>query len=144
MALKVELKPGERIILGECVVTNADQRTRLLIEGNVPILREKDILTAEEADTPAKRIYLAIQLMYTSKTPRDHQDIYFVLIKEFLQAVPSAWPHIENINNHILTGEMYKALKDAQKLIAYERGLLGHARSIESVRKSLAAGGKPA
>ena len=25
MALKVELKPGERIILGECVVTNADQ-----------------------------------------------------------------------------------------------------------------------
>ncbi|MGE0751031.1 MAG: flagellar biosynthesis repressor FlbT [Variibacter sp.] len=140
MALKVELKPGERIILGECVVTNADQRTRLLIDGTVPILREKDILTAEDADTPAKRIYLAIQLMYTSKTPRDHQDIYFVLIKEFLQAVPSAWQHIENINNHILTGEMYKALKDAQKLIAYERGLLGHARSVESVRKGLAAG----
>ena len=55
MALKVELKPGERIILGECVVTNADQRTRLLIEGTVPILREKDIMTAERADTPAKR-----------------------------------------------------------------------------------------
>lgn len=140
MALKVELKPGERIILGECVVTNADQRTRLLIDGTVPILREKDILTADDADTPAKRIYLAIQLMYTSKTPRDHQDIYFVLIKEFLQAVPSAWQHIENINNHILTGEMYKALKDAQKLIAYERGLLGHARSVEGVRKGLAAG----
>ncbi|MBN8958380.1 MAG: flagellar biosynthesis repressor FlbT [Rhizobiales bacterium] len=144
MALKVELKPGERIILGECVVTNADQRTRLLIDGNVPILREKDILTAEDADTPAKRIYLAIQLMYTSKTPRDHQHIYFVLINEFLQAVPSAWQHIESINNHILTGEMYKALKDAQKLIAYERGLLGHARSAESVRKSLAASCEPA
>ena len=47
MALKVELKPGERIILGECVVTNGDQRTRLLIEGDAPILREKDILTPE-------------------------------------------------------------------------------------------------
>ncbi len=45
MALKVELKPGERIILGDCVVTNADQRTRLLIEGEAPILREKDIMT---------------------------------------------------------------------------------------------------
>ena len=31
MALKVELKPGERIIIGECVITNADQRTRLVI-----------------------------------------------------------------------------------------------------------------
>ena len=47
MALKVELKPGERIILGDCVITNHDQRTRLLIEGHVPILREKDILTPQ-------------------------------------------------------------------------------------------------
>ncbi len=34
MALKVELKPGERIIIGECVITNSDQRTRFLIEGD--------------------------------------------------------------------------------------------------------------
>ena len=33
MALKVELKPGEKIIIGDCVVTNHDQRTRLMIEG---------------------------------------------------------------------------------------------------------------
>ena len=67
MALKVELKPGEKIIIGDCVVTNHDQRTRLMIEGQVPILREKDILTPQRADTPAKRIYLTIQLMYTSR-----------------------------------------------------------------------------
>ena len=60
MALKIELKPGERIIIGECVVTNADQRTRLVVDGSAPILREKDIMTAERADTPAKRIYLAV------------------------------------------------------------------------------------
>ena len=45
MALKVELKPGERIIIGECTLTNCGQRTRFLIEGSTPILREKDILT---------------------------------------------------------------------------------------------------
>ncbi len=56
MALKVELKPGERVIIGDCVITNADQRTRLLIEGETPILREKDILTSETANTPARRI----------------------------------------------------------------------------------------
>jgi flagellar protein FlbT len=58
MGLKVELKAGERFILGDCIVTNGNQRTRLLIEGEAAILREKDIMTAEEADTPAKRIYL--------------------------------------------------------------------------------------
>jgi len=25
MALKVELKPGERILIGDCVITNSDQ-----------------------------------------------------------------------------------------------------------------------
>ena len=136
MALKVELKPGEKIILGECVVTNHDQRTRLLIEGQVPILREKDILTPQRADTPAKRIYLAVQLMYTSTDPRAHHEIYFALIRDLLAAAPSTWPLVESINNHILTGELYKALKDAKKLIAYEEELVSHAKRGPGIRSS--------
>ena len=59
MALKVELKPGEKLIVGTCVITNSDQRTKLFIDGKAPILREKDILSPTTADTPAKAIYLA-------------------------------------------------------------------------------------
>jgi flagellar protein FlbT len=128
VGLKVELKPGERIILGECVVTNGDQRTRLLIQGAVPLLRERDIMTPDRADTPAKRIYLAVQLMYTSREARAHHDVYFALIRDIVQAAPSTWPYIENINNHILTGMMYKALREAKKLIAYEQELIDDAR----------------
>ena len=128
MALKVELKPRERIIIGDCVVTNTDQRTRLVISGEAPILREKDILTRKTADTPAKRIYLAIQLMYTSKDPSPHHEIYFSLLRDILHAAPSTLGIIENINNHILTGDMYKALKCAKKLIAYEEELIKHAQ----------------
>jgi flagellar biosynthesis repressor protein FlbT len=144
MALKVELKPREKIIVGECVITNHDQRTRLLIEGRVPILREKDILTAERADTPAKRIYLAVQLMYTSRDPRPHHEIYFSLVRDILNAAPSVWPYIESINNHILTGETYKALKNANKLIAYEQELLNNAERSASVRSGRAPDRQPA
>ena len=135
MALKVELKPGERIILGDCVVTNGDQRTRLVIEGNTPILREKDVMTAALADTPAKRIYLAVQMMYTSRDPHTHHDVYFALVRDIVQAAPSTWPYIEAINNHILTGETYKALKEANKLIAYEGEILANASSGAGIRK---------
>jgi flagellar biosynthesis repressor protein FlbT len=128
MALKVELKPGERVIIGDAVLTNSDQRTRFLIEGAAPILREKDILTAKSADTPAKRIYLAIQLMYTAKNPSAHHEVYFQLIRDFLNAAPSSMGLVQDINNHILTGEMYKALKTAKKLIAYELELLDNAK----------------
>lgn len=136
MALKVELKPGERILIGECVVTNSDQRTRLLIEGAAPILREKDIMTAERADSPSKRIYLAVQLMYTSREAQRHHELYFSLVRDIVQAAPSTWPIVENINNHILTGEMYKALKETKKLIAYEEELLANAARGPSLRKS--------
>ena len=110
MALKVELKPGERILIGECVITNSGHRTRFIIDGKMPIVREKDIMTAEQANTPAKRIYLAILLMYTSRDARAQHTTYFALVRDLVQAAPSAWAQIEIINNHILTGELYKAL----------------------------------
>jgi flagellar protein FlbT len=144
MPLKVELKPGERILVGESVITNHDQKTRLLIEGSAPILREKDIMTAERADTPAKRIYLAIQLMYTAQDPRDHHSVYFQLIGDILAAAPSVRRYIESINNHILTGQMYKALKEAKRLIAYEQELLNHAASHKRLRQGGEAGCEPA
>jgi flagellar protein FlbT len=144
MALKIELKPGERVILGECVVTNADQRTHLLVEGHAPILREKDIMTPELADTPAKRIYLAVQLMYTAKNPQAHHELYFSLVRDIVHAAPSMWVHIENINNQILMGQMYKALKDAKKLINYEKGLLDHAARRADVRQGRQSNAKPA
>lgn len=133
MALKVELKPNERIIIGSCVITNIDQRARLLIEGErVPILREKDIMTPETADTPAKLIYLAVQLMYLSPDPQEHHPTYFSVVREFMNAVPSSWPKIEAINNNILNGDLYKALKDAKKLIAFEAELLEVAKELKS------------
>jgi flagellar protein FlbT len=127
MALRIELKPGERILIGESVLVNGEQRASFLIEGQAPILREKDILTPEQADTPAKRIYLAVQLMYTSRDARAHHDVYFALVRDIVQAAPSTFPYVETINNRILTGDLYKALKEARNLIDYERELLQNA-----------------
>lgn len=130
MALKVELKPHERIIIGSCVITNTDQRARLLIDGdNVPILREKDILTPETADTPAKLVYLAVQLMYISPGADANHGTYFNLLRDIITTVPSAWPLIEAINAHILNGDLYPALKEAKKLVAYEKKLLDQAEA---------------
>jgi flagellar biosynthesis repressor protein FlbT len=131
MALKIELKPHERVIVGSCVITNSDRRARLLIEGdNVPVLREKDILTSEMADTPGKLVYLAVQQMYLSPDLRNNDGVYFKLVHEIFKLVhemtsanPGACPIIEGINNCILTGDLYRALKETRKLIAYENNL---------------------
>jgi flagellar biosynthesis repressor protein FlbT len=72
--------------------------------------------------------------MYTSRDPRAHHDVYFALMRDIIRAAPSTWEYIEQINNHILTGEMYKALKDVKKLIAYEEELLNHAACGTGIR----------
>lgn len=127
MALKVELKPGEKLLVGNCIITNSDQRTRLYIDGRAPILREKDILTTSTADTPAKRIYLAVQLMYIEDDIGTTRDTFFALVNDFIEAVPSSVEIVNQINNEILTGQLYKALKASQRLIEYEQELLSHA-----------------
>ena len=140
MALKVELKPHERIIIGSCVITNTDQRARLLIDGdNIPILREKDILTPETADTPAKLIYLALQLMYISPGADANHGTYFNLIRDLVTAAPSTWPLIEGINNQILSGDLYQALKEARKLVAYEKQLLDQIEELRARERTVSS-----
>ena len=53
VGLKIELKPHERIVIGESLITNSDTRISFMVEGKEPILREKDILMPEKADTPS-------------------------------------------------------------------------------------------
>jgi flagellar protein FlbT len=124
MALKVELKPFERIIIGESVITNSETRAHFLIDGEAPILREKDILTAETANSPVKRLYLCVQQMYLEKDIPKYQELYMGFVKDLLEAVPSFRPQIEAASKLILSGQLYNSLKEIRKLVRMEEELL--------------------
>jgi len=124
MALKVELKPFERIIIGESVITNSETRAHFLIDGEAPILREKDILTAETANSPVKRLYLCVQMMYLEKDIPKYQELYMGFVKDLLEAVPSFRPQIEDASKLILSGQLYNSLKEIRKLVRMEEELL--------------------
>lgn len=123
MALKVELKPLERIIIGESLITNSETRTTFLIEGEAPILREKDILTAETANTPVKRLYLCIQMMYLEKNIPKYQDLYMDFVRDLLETQPAFRKSIETASKLILSGSLYHSLKEVRKLIKREEEL---------------------
>jgi flagellar protein FlbT len=129
MTLKINLKPHERLIIGGAVVQNGSSRSEFLVENSVPILREKDILREQEADSPCKRIYFTIQLMYVDeKNLVEHHAAYWKLVREVLDAAPSTLGIIEPISENILHGRYYQALKLTQKLIEYEREAMNNAR----------------
>ncbi len=125
MALKITLKPHEKIIIGGAVVTNGSSPCQLQLENKVPLLRQESILTENEATTPCKRIYFVIQLMYIGGgiTPELSQ-IYWEIVKEVVCAAPSTNDLISQISQNILDEKYYQALKSAKKLIRYEEELI--------------------
>ncbi|MBL8713766.1 MAG: flagellar biosynthesis repressor FlbT [Alphaproteobacteria bacterium] len=124
MALIIDLKPQERIIIGGALITNDANRTRLHIEGESPILREKDIMREADANSPCKRIYFTIQLMYLSSEPEKLHEVYFQQIRDIQNAAPSTATFFMVINDHILANRYYKAMKEARNLMEHERELL--------------------
>jgi flagellar protein FlbT len=130
MALKISLKPDERIIIGGAVVQNGGARSDFVIENSVPILRGKDIMGLNEADSPCRRIYFAIQLMYVDdKNIEEHRATYWILVKDVTNAAPSTVGLIDQISEHILHDRYYQALKLTNHLIEYEQGVMNHVRS---------------
>lgn len=127
MPLRLDLKPHEKLFIGGAVVVNGDSRSTFTVLNDVPILREKDILTEASANTPCKRIYLAVQLMYMDQTNlAQYHQIYWALVRELIAAVPSAVAQVAVVSEHILAGRYYQALKQTLALIGYEEELLSH------------------
>jgi flagellar protein FlbT len=127
MPLRLDLKPHEKLFVGGAVLVNGDSRSSISVLNDVPILREKDIMTEAEANTPCKRIYLSIQLMYMEPAKLAHyHQLYWTLVKDVLAAAPSTAERIAAISEEVLAGRYYQALKQTMELITYEQELVAH------------------
>jgi flagellar protein FlbT len=131
MALKLSLKANERIIAGGAVLRNATGKTvELVVENEIPLLREKEILSEAKADTPCKRVYFVIQLMYIDgQNLQKYQKLYWELARDVLTAAPSTTGIFNLISDAIYNGKYYQALKETRKLIQYETKAIEHARN---------------
>lgn len=138
MALKITLKPHERMIIAGAAITNGGSAANLIIENNIPILREKDILRKDDATSPARRIYFVVQIMYLDQENlTDHHQSYWKFVRDFIKAAPSSLPLIEEISRHILAGRYYKALKCSRKLIEYETTLMSRVKDVQESPRHL-------
>ncbi|MGJ3263066.1 MAG: flagellar biosynthesis repressor FlbT [Salinarimonas sp.] len=129
MALRIELKPHERIIIGKVALTNGPARTTFVVDGRAPILRCKDVITPEQADTVCKRLYLVIERVYLEELAFEEAAGSFRdIAAEILGAAPSTKRFLEAITERFVAGNCYGALKICRKLIAYEASIIAHAQ----------------
>lgn len=122
MPLHLTLRPHEKVLIGGAVIQNGGERSELLLLNDVVVLRQKDVLTDDTADTPCKVLYYAVQLMYMDGNDFDRYQSLFSQLSEGVPGeLPGALEYIEVISEHVAKGEFYRALKAAKQLVQYEK-----------------------
>ena len=132
MPLKLSLKPGERFVLNGAVLQNGDRRASLILQNKASVLREKDIMQVEDANTPARRIYFPVMMMYLDEAgAQRYHDEFANRLTEFMGVIqnPPVLVDCLNTSKHVMAKEYYKALMLARKLIEYEDERVGNVPS---------------
>jgi len=128
LPLKLSLKPGEKFVLNGAVVQNGDRRGVLVLQNKASVLREKDIMQAEDVTTPARRIYFPVMMMYLDDAnPERYYDEFVRRLTEFMNVIanPSVLADCIGISKFCMEREYYKALMLCRKLMDYENERLG-------------------
>lgn len=125
MPLSIDFKAGDKIIINGAVIENLGSNSKLSVHNQAAILRGKEILSAEDSTTPASRVYFNLQCAYIFESNRDeYVSAYEKLLGEYVAACPSAAPIAEEMRKHVNSGQLYRGLKAAQKLIQHEGEVL--------------------
>lgn len=138
MALKLSLKPGEQFVVNGAVITNGERRTVVIVQNKASILRDRDVMTEAEANSPAKRVYFTCMLSYLDAEEADGYYQHFVeRMDEFMQAVQN--PRVRlicaQVSLAMMNREYYRALTGCRELVDYEALVLGDHDVAERLQK---------
>jgi flagellar protein FlbT len=128
MTLKLSLKPGEKFVLNGAVLINGDKATSFLVENQVTVLRDRDMMQADAADTAGKRVYLAILNLYVGEGDAEAQYEDFVTqMAAFMSDVTDGETlrTCVAISRDVLQRQYYKALIKCRQFFDFERSGTG-------------------
>src|SRR5919198_3956361 len=114
MPLKLTLKPNEKLIVNGAVLSNNSSRAvTLAFHNKAHLLQQKDVLLPEEANTPLRRTYFALQCLYLDEDAAEEQrQVFTKFAAELFAATSNAEIRgaIGKAVEYAGTGEFYRAL----------------------------------
>lgn len=129
MSLRISLRNGEPVIINGAVLRSVG-RTDLVVENNATVLRGRDVMKPEDANTPARRLYFACMMAYIdSDNLEKHQETLLSQLQALVTALeaPEAKAMCLSFAEKVALGKFYAALSDCRWLFKYEAEVLGRA-----------------
>lgn len=126
--LVLKLGPRERILINGAVIENGDRRSRLnIVTPNAHILRLKDAIHPDEADTPVRRVCYIAQLVLSGDVDAAEGGGQIARgisqLSNVLRDEDSA-ERLRSAARHLAAGQFYQVLKVLRGLLPVEAELL--------------------
>lgn len=126
--LVLKLRPGERIMINGVVMENGDRRTRLnVLTADANVLRLRDAIHPENANTPVRRICYIAQLVLAGEAePSLGQRQLLTGIAQLGQVFTDGDSHnlLETARENVACRKFYQALKALRDLLPTEARLM--------------------
>lgn len=131
--LVLKLGPRERVLINGAVIENGDRRSRLsIVTPNAKILRLRDAIHPEEAQTPVRRLCYSTQLLLTGDAlPERTRPQLLRSIEELSRILVDSDSRklLTQATDALLSEQYYQCLKALRGLIPREDRLLAAAQS---------------
>lgn len=126
--LVLKLGPRERVLINGAVIENGDRRSRLsIVTPNANILRLRDALHPNEAQTPVRRVCYSTQLILTGDADADDTRQQLLRrIEEISHILTDSDSRqlLARATETLISGHYYQSLKALRALIPREDRLL--------------------
>lgn len=121
----VSMEADEEMLIGNMVVTNTgDRAIDLSITGSGPVLRRGQIIDAEQAVSPALRIYYLVTSIYVH--PPSFPELskpLSSLCRELVHDVPTMGEFVADVGECMAVGDYRGAHEKCLDLLSFEQGL---------------------
>ncbi|SFD35129.1 flagellar biosynthesis repressor FlbT [Tropicimonas isoalkanivorans] len=126
--LVLKLGPRERVLINGAVIENGDRRSRVsIITPNANILRLRDAIHPEEANTPVRRVCYVAQLVLSGDADPEEARPQLLRGIEQLSHVltdKDSRQFLDSATRAVISGLHYQALKALRGLLPREQRLL--------------------
>lgn len=131
--LVLKLSPKERVLINGAVIENGDRRSRLsIVTADAHILRLRDAIHPEEANTPVRRACFAMQLVLSGDSdPTEAHSGLTRQIEELSQVFQDVDSRriLAEAGQAVIDGQHYRALKALRTMMPREDRLMSVRRN---------------
>jgi flagellar biosynthesis repressor protein FlbT len=131
--LVLKLGPRERVMINGVVMENGDRRTRLnVLTPEANVLRLRDAIHPDEANTPVKRVCYIAQLVLAGEADPEVARRQLIRGIEQLSQVfqdPDSRTHLAAATEAVGQSRFYQAMRALRCLMPREARLLGYHES---------------